>query len=381
MSESADAVIIGGGAIGCSVAFNLAYRGLGKVILLEREYLTAGSTGRCGAGIRQQWGTEINCLLARRSCQIFSTLPDLLKTDFDIEFRQSGYLLLAYEEPEADLLRGNVGLQQSLGIPSYLLSPEDAVDLVPELNANGVLLASFCQEDGHVNPFRVTFAYAEAASNLGAFIRTFCPAIKIESRGGCVYSVITPHGRIYTPVVINAAGPLAAEVGRLAGLTHPVEPERHQILVTEPLEPIMGPMIVSLHHKVYCQQVPHGGFLMGLGNPQEPKGINFSSSWDFLLTMARNIVNMLPILRSVCVVRQWAGHYGVSPDSQPIVGESDELGGYFLALGCGKGFMLSPVIGELVASLIVGDHTELPVEKLHERRFESGQLIVEPAVV
>lgn len=380
MYKHADVVVIGGGAIGCSVAYYLAKQGYKNIVLLEQRYLTSGSTGRCGAGIRQQWGTEMNCLLSRGSAEIYKTLGE--ETGYgDIEFRQSGYLLITYQEKQASMLAKNMTLQHTLGIPSQKLTPTEAKDMVPYLNTEEMVAAFFCAEDGHINPFKATFAYAEAAQRLGVEINTYTNVTDIIAQHGKVSAVVTDKGTIKTNKVVNATGAFAKFIGEMLGLSHPVEPERHQILITEPMEAMLGPMVMSFHHGSYCQQVPHGGFLMGYGNPQEPKGVNYKHDWVFLEEMARKIVQQMPILKDLRVVRQWAGHYGVSPDAQPIIGDVPEVEGYYLALGCGKGFMLAPMIGKLTSEIMAGVQPSLPVDILNIRRFAKGELINEPAVV
>lgn len=380
MRKSADVVVIGGGSVGCSVAYNLAKKGIKNVVLLEKSYLTSGSTGRCGAGIRQQWGTEMNCLISRGSAHIFKNLSEELEAE-DIEFRESGYLLITYEEQQAKMLKNNLKLQHSLGIPSKMLTPEEAKEIVPYLNTEGMVAAFFCQEDGHINPFKTTFAYANAAKRLGVEINTYTTVTGVVTEGRQVKGVITDKGTIVTNIIVNAAGSWAKQIGQMLGLSHPVEPERHQILITEPMEPLIGPMVMSFHHGSYCQQVPHGGFIMGYGHPHEPKGFNFKHSWDFLEEMARKITDQLPVLKDLRVVRQWAGHYEISPDGQPILGSVPEVDGYYLALGCGKAFMLSPMIGQLTAEYLAGEETSLPIDILSIERFARGELIIEPAVV
>jgi sarcosine oxidase subunit beta len=378
--ETADAVVIGGGSVGCSVAYNLARGGVKKVVILEKGYLNAGSTGRCAAGIRQQWGTRINCLMGMGSVERFKRFSEEVWPE-SIDFRQSGYLLLGHTESEARQLSMNVQLQRSLGIPVEVLTGCDAGAIVPFLNTTDVSLATFCPEDGFVDPFKVTLFYAKAATHLGATLRRFTEVTSITSQGGRVRSVKTNNVVIDTPVVVNATEAYAASLGALAGLNHPVKPERHQILVTEQVEPLLGPMVMSFYHKSYCQQSPNGSFLMGFGNPCEPAGINYKSSLDFVTSMARKAVQLMPLLGSLRVVRQWAGHYGISPDGQPIIGPSPRLRGYYTALGCGKGFMFSPMIGEIVSQMVVGEETTLPAKTMSEERFAKGELIMEPAVV
>lgn len=380
MRKSADVVVIGGGSIGCSVAYNLAKKGFKNIVLLEKRFLTSGSTGRCGAGIRQQWGTEMNCLISRGSAEIFKTLGE--ETGYgDIEFRQSGYLLITYDKKQAERLKKNLAVQHKLGIPSVMVTPKDAKEIVPYVNIEGMEAAFFCQEDGHINPFKTTFAFAKGAKDLGVEINKYTTVTGIKTKGRKITAVVTDQGEIATNTVINATGPYAKFIGKMLGLSHPVEPERHQALVTEPMEHMIGPMVMSFHHDSYISQVPHGGFVMGYGEPNEPKRINYKHEWSFLEEMAKKAVFQIPAMKDLRVIRQWAGHYGISPDGQPVLGPVPEVDGYYLALGCGKGFMLSPMIGKLIAELLAGEETSLSIDALSIERFAKGELIVETGVV
>lgn len=172
MNRTADYVIIGGGVIGCSIAYNLAKKGTKNIVLIEKKYLTSGATGRCGAGVRMQFGTETNCLLAKNSIEMFEHLEEELAYQGSIEFKQGGYLLLAYTEKMVEQFHKNLGVQHKLGIPSRWVTPEEAKEIVPHLNTQGLLGATFCGKDGHCNPFKTTDAYAKAAQRLGVEIIT-----------------------------------------------------------------------------------------------------------------------------------------------------------------------------------------------------------------
>ena len=382
MKSKADVVVIGGGVVGCSIAYNLARLGAGKVVLLEKGYLASGATGRCGAGVRMQWGTETNCLLSRESVRMFSHLPEYLGVDVDIEFEQGGYLLLAYTKKMEDQFRKNLQLQKQLGIEASWVTPEEAKEIVPMLNTEGMLGATFCAEDGHCNPFRVTEAYAAAARKQGVEIRTFCEVTDIVTEGSKIVAVRTAQGDILTDTVVNAAGGHAKWVGRMAGVELPIFPERHEILVTEPVEAVMEPMVMSFYHNLYCQQSPHGSFIMGIGHPDEPESLNMTSSWHFLEAMAQRVTKLLPPLAGLKVVRQWAGVYDMCPDRTPILGSAPCQPRFFTAAGfCGHGFMISPFTGELLAQLVLGRQTTLPVDVFRAERFEEGELFVEPSVV
>lgn len=382
MKDRAEVVIIGGGVIGCAIAYYLARAGCRDVVVLEQSYLASGSTGRCGAGVRQQWGTETNCTLARESVRRFETLAEELDWDGDIEFKQRGYLVLAFSEPEWRQFGINLALQNRLGIPSRAVTPAEAQEIVPFLDPTGLVGATFCPTDGHCNPFQVTWAYARAARRLGVSFLTYTRAVAVNTHRGRICSVDTTAGRIATRVVVNAAGAYSGPVAALAGVSLPVYSERHQILVTEPVAPALNPMVISFSRRFYCQQTPHGSFIMGMSDPNEPKGTDTGHSWQFLEHMAATVTAVLPALAQLRVVRQWSGSYNITPDAQPILGPSGEPEGLYLAVGfSGHGFMIAPITGEALAAHITGTRPPVGITNLDLGRFARGQLILEPSVV
>jgi sarcosine oxidase subunit beta len=351
------------------------------VVVLERKFLAAGATGRCGAGVRQQWGTEMNCLLARESMKILENMNEILETKRDIELKQGGYLLLAYSDKEMNQFQKNITLQNSLGIPSRLITPEEAKEIVPYLNTDKLLGGAFCGKDGHANPFLVTQAYADAARRLGVEIYTNTEVTGIRQENGNIVGVETNKGYIATEKVVNAAGGYSHPIGEMVGLDLPVYSERHQILVTEPVEAMQGPMVMSFSYNIYCQQGPHGSFIMGFGDPNEPRDYNIRSSWQFLEEMAEKATWLLPPLKHLRVVRQWSGLYNMTPDRQPILAESGKVPGFYNAIGySGHGFMIAPMVGIYMAELILGKEPTMQLS-LDEGRFERGELILEPSVV
>ena len=379
MKRSADVVIIGGGISGLSTAYNLARLGCKDVVVLEKDSLYSGATGRCAAGFRQTFGLEINCLLAKKSYEILVNLNELLDYHRDIELKQGGYLWLLRTDKEVELYSKNIKLQNSLGIESRLITAEEAREIVPYLNPEGIKACTFHQEDGHVNPFYVSQAYAEAARRLGVEIDTFTEATDIKVENNHISEVITNKGKIATNKVLNAAGAFAKDVGRMVGVELPLKPQRHQILATEPVEPLVEPMVICTDF--YCIQEPRGNFLMGYGDPNEPEGTAVSSSWKFLEEIARRVCKILPILVNIRVVRQWAGSYTMTPDAAPILGPVPQVEGFYLAVGfSGHGFMLGCITGVLMAECILAKETTLPIDKFNIGRYERGELLKEPAV-
>ncbi len=383
MIKTADAVIIGGGISGTAIAYNLLKNGMKNVVVLEKEYIASGATGRCGAGIRQQWGTEMNCIFSRYSCEFFENAAEELQyKSGDIEFKQGGYLLLISTEHELEQMKKNVALQNSLGINSKLLGVDEAKEIVPILNTDGLLAATFHQKDGHLNPFHTNQAFANSVKRLGGHIYTFTTVTGIDVENGKIQGVQTDKGYISTNVVVNAAGGYSQQIAEMVSVKLPLYSERHQILVTEPVEPLLNPMVMSFSLNLYCQQVPHGGIIMGQSGRDEPRDLRTTCSWQFLDEMTTTITKVLPPLRNIRLLRQWAGLYNMSPDKQPIFSGVAEVEGFYVACGfSGHGFMFGPSTGAAMAELILGLTPTLPWEQLNIERFAKGELIIEPSVV
>lgn len=382
MNKTAEIVIVGGGISGAAIAYNLAKKGMKNIVVIEKKFIASGATGACGAGIRQQWGTYMNCQIAKLSCEFFEKANEILEYDGDIEFKQGGYLLLATSENEKEQFRNNISLQNSLGIESRELTLEEAKEIVPILNTDGFVSAAYHEKDGHLNPFHTTLAFVKAAEKLGVEFMKFTEVIDIVTVGKKITSVITTKGIIETTKVVNAAGGDSQHIAEMVGIELPVFSERHQILITEPVDPILSTMVVSFTGNFYCQQVPHGGILMGRSDIGEPRDGNINSGWHFLDEMAKCITTLLPPLKNAMVIRQWAGLYNITPDRQPILGSVSEVEGFYLAVGfSGHGFMFGPATGILMSEIIMGEKTTIDISSLSIERFEKGDLIFEPSVV
>lgn len=366
----ADYVIIGGGISGVSIAWHLARKGAKNIVLLEKHHLSWGATGRCGAGIRQQWSTEANCLLAKRSVEFFERANRVLDYDDDIEFKQEGYLIVASTKEEDAESERNVALQNSLGIRSVKLTREEAKAHVPHLETSDVLSATFCATDGHLNPFKTTDAFYKAATKLGVKVFTNTEVLSISKEDRRITGVATQRGKISTPVVINAAGGHAQLIGAMAGVDIPVYSQNREILVTEPIERMQGPMVISFSKNIYCQQTPHGAFIMGRGD-ERPPGYTTESTHGFLDEMARTVSTLLPPVGELRVIRQWGGLYNMSPDHQPILSRSEDAEGFYMACGfSGHGFMLAPMTGLLLSELILGEPPSLDMGMFSLERFK-----------
>lgn len=365
-------VVIGGGVIGTAVAFYLAKNGVSDVVVLEKDYLSSGSTGRCGGGIRQQWSERMNVRLAMRSVEHFKRFES--EVGFDIEYFQGGYLLLAYTEEEVLLFERNTKMQQEENLDVELLSKNEASSKFSFIDMSGVRAAAYCSSDGHANPHLTTFAYARAAERMGVEVLTHTSAENIITEDGRIVAVQTSKGKIETEVVVNAAGGYSHEVGAMAGVELPTESYRHQIFVTEPLEHIMDPLVISFENNFYIRQTKAGNFIMGQGDKDELPGHNVTPTWKFLREMTEKMPKFFPFLRDVRVLRHWAGLYNMSPDAQPIIDRAVDIDNFYYAIGfSGHGFMLAPAVGEAVAEWIVhGEPRSVDISNLSLNRFQEG---------
>ena len=374
-------VIIGAGMVGASIAFHLTRLGEKDVFILEKSYVSSGSTGRCAGGIRQQWSTRNNVRLAMRSVEWFKRMKE--DTGMDVEYKQGGYLILSFDEEEAEEFAENVKMQKEEGLEVEVLTPKQVKRRFPYVNVEGVKLATFCPTDGHANPHLANFAYIRRSVENGARLFTKTEVKEIDVSNGTVKGVWTNAGYIECEIAINAAGPWSKDVGEMVGIDLPTESYRHQILVTEPLENMMDPMIISFSGNFYIRQTRHGSFLMGQGDKDERPGINRKVTAKFLLEMVNKMSRRFPFLRNLRVIRQWSGEYNMSPDAQPIVGLSENVSGYFYAVGfSGHGFMVAPAVGEAIAEWIVfGKPKSVDVSQLSLERFKGKEFLKERSVV
>ncbi|RLC97345.1 MAG: FAD-dependent oxidoreductase [Chloroflexi bacterium] len=380
MTTTAEIIIIGGGVNGLACAYDLAKSGMKKIVVLEKGYLGVGATGRCGAGVRQQWGMEENIILARESVRIFEKLPEEL--GFNVFFRQGGYLVLIFDEHEYDLVTRSIPVQNKLDVPSRLLDPKDVAELVPGINLDGVLGAAYCPTDGVCYPYAVLWGYGEAARRLGVDIRTHTEVTGIDVLDDGTYSVTTANGSYNAPRILNVAGARTKDIAALIGIDIPTKPHRHEIAVTDALKPFLDPVVISLKKGFYFSQSLRGEIVGGIGDDNEPSSYSTKSSIDFLFRYASALRDVFPALGKVRIIRQWAGLYDVSPDARPIMGAVDGFDGYYHACGfSGHGFMLSPITAKLLTELITTGSTSIPIDTLGLTRFDKGPLTKDPYVV
>jgi sarcosine oxidase subunit beta len=394
--ERAEIVIIGAGIMGLAIAYHLARLGVTDIIVVDRGYLCGGASGRNGGGVRAQWSSEANIRLMQESVQMCRDFAFEMK--INVWFRQGGYLFLARTEEKRRALEASVKLQNENNLPTRMLSANAARALVPELDTDGVVAASYNPEDGVVFPWPFVWGFAQAARKLGVQVRTFTDVVGFESRGkridGVVVRSVAPGASgetnettteshvIETHKIVNACGAWSPSVARMLGVELPNKPHRHEICSTEPLKPWLKPLVADLTDGLYFSQSTRGEIVGGVGQERVPSGHNQESSFAFLGKYARALTRACPVLRDVKVLRQWAGLYDITPDANPIVGEVDEVEGFFQASGfMGHGFMMAPVMGKRIAEQIVHPSDSELFARWNLRRFKEGKLLSEAMII
>jgi sarcosine oxidase subunit beta len=353
MTRTADVVIVGGGCMGASVAFHLTQRGITNVVLVEREtQLGTGSTGRNAGGVRHQFSHEANIRLSLESIAAFERFEDY--TGFPADLHQHGYLFLLSSPASVETFRRNVALQRSLGVEVDWLTAAEAARLAPGLGTDGVEAATFCQRDGIADPNGVTMGFAKAAQAKGAAILRDTEVTGITARDGRICGVNTSRGSIDAPVVVNAAGPHARAIGRMAGVDVPVDPYRRHIFIANASAgvPASRIMVIDFDTTFYFHR-EGAGVLFGMGDRDELPTFDLTVQWDFLPKVIDVAVARLPALQDAAISRAWAGLYEVTPDANPLIGAVDGLEGFYLITGfSGHGFQHSPAAGRMLADLI-----------------------------
>ena len=371
--NSASVVIIGAGIVGSSVAYHLSARGCTDVVILEKAQTeVSGSTARSAAGVRHQFAQEVNIRLSLYSIERLKRFSDEVGGEAGLKL--CGYLLLVSETEQWERYQRSVALQNSLGVPSRVLSPADVLALMPCANADGLLGATYCTEDGHCDPHGVATGYLAAARRRGVELRRATPAIGIRRANGQVIAVETPAGSVACDTVVNAAGPWASKVGALAGLRVPVLPYRRCIYMTEPVPSMPSiPFTIDTASGFYMRR-EGDKLLIGVTNESEPPGESLAVDWDWLETVLERGAERFPFLSNVGIVRRncWAGLYENTPDHMPILGRHPELPNYVDASGfSGHGVMHSPATGMLIAEEVLdGRAHTIDVDALRISRFD-----------
>jgi len=375
MKRSAEIVIIGGGVIGCSIAYNLAREKV-NVVVLERDYLASGASGRCGAMIWAKWypmeTSEIMAKIGNMALNRFANLEKELDTSIEYNLESSISCIRPGEEDDYD--SEILELKKYFDTRPEFLKPEEIKKMAPYIGVDnyesvGGYLRSGSIANASANPFLTVHELANTAKRLGATIYTGTEATGIIVENGKVEGVRTSKGDIKTNIVVDAAGAWSADVARMAGLKIPTRPHGEDAVVTEPLMSL--PYFPEIP-EVYGRQTKSGQILVGENDfPEQASSYSIETTLDFLPRISEYLMKMFPSFSNINIVRHWAGTEDITPDELPILGKVDEVAGLILACGFTAGFCISQAAGEIITDIILEkDKNRDIAEALNLNRFE-----------
>ncbi|MHB8214730.1 MAG: NAD(P)/FAD-dependent oxidoreductase [Candidatus Sulfotelmatobacter sp.] len=384
--KTADVVIIGGGIVGCSIAYHLTANGCRDVLVVEREpALGKGSTGKSMGGVRSQFSTPVSIQMSLYSIPFYASFEQRL--GYPCDYRPQGYLFCATTDKHMAYLRTNYAQQVKMGLKdARLMEGEEIRRMFPQLRSDDIVGGSFCSSDGFVDPYSAMNGFMMWAAEHGATVwkNTVVTGLTRDASG--IRSVETTRGSVSAGRVVNCAGSWAAQVARLAGLELPVEPLRRMLVPSEPFDefPHTAPMIIDMSNGFHFRPEARG-FLLAWNDPEETPGFKLDFDPNFVEKILTRAADRVPCFANLPVnpKRAWAGLYEMTPDHHPILGEAPGLPGFFLANGfSGHGVMHAPATGKILSDLILHGQTSLiDVSLLSLRRFAEGRLIHETAVL
>jgi len=375
--NSADVVIVGGGVMGCSMLYYLANLGVARTLLLERDVLGSGSTGRSQAICRMHYSNPVTASLAWESLQVFTNFDQMVGGGSG--FVKTGYLVIV-EPVDRQGLAQNVAMQLELGIATRLVSAAELRDLAPAVQIFPEEGLAWEPESGYADPYQVTTSYAARARERGAEIALRTSVTGIEVANGRVQGVVTEQGKVAAGTVVVAAGPWSRRVLEGVGVDVPLVPVRHQImLVTRPVEavpahPTVGDIAQSLSFR------PDGSNLTMIGFGEDEADVDTYNQGVDMLAAAEvmgRLVRRVPGMADAYFRGGWSGLFTVTPDWHPILDKVPGIEGLYCAVGfSGHGFKLSPMIGLTMAELIVkGRASSVDITPLRFSRFAEGALL------
>lgn len=370
LPRTASVVVIGGGVVGCSIAYHLARRGLADVVVLERDAIGAGATAKAAGGIRAQFATATEIRFSLESIAVFERFSE--EFGVDPGYRKIGYLFLVSDPADLRGFEARIALQRRLGVDVRVLTPAEARALVPALYVDDLLAAVWGPGDGVAGPAEVTGGFARRARELGARILEGVEVTGVRREGGRVVAVETDRGHIATPLAVDAAGPAAARVARLAGVEVPVRPRRRHIFFTEPFPTLPGPVPLTsdrasgfYFRKELEQVLLSPGDVEDVGDDRQA-----AVDWRRVGETVDKAVRRVPVLERARIAGGWAGLRPLTPDDHAIIGWAPGVEGFFLAVGFGgHGFQHAPATGRHVAEWLLDGRPALDLSLFDPARF------------
>lgn len=353
--------------MGASVLYHLAESGCSNAVLIERDTIAAGSTSKAAGGVRAQFSDELNIRMALENIKRFERFEE--EFGVDIDYRQWGYLFLLTAE-HLESFEKAMSLQRSMGVPVQFLEPTDALEIIPQLDLEGIVAATFCPIDGHATPETVAQAYSAAARERGATVVQGCEVTAINVRGDLVSGVTTDKGTVVAPTVVCTAGVWSVDLAAAVGLDLPVTPEKRYVWLTDGPDPLPAqlPLTIDFDTSFYFQR--------------EGDRILFGGRVPTIEELAPQATRRLPLLESLPIRPGWWGYYAMSPDHNAIVGAATSPQGLLYATGfSGHGFQQAPAVGNYLADVALGTEPFMDLSPLSVERFESSETKPEANVV
>jgi sarcosine oxidase, subunit beta len=381
LKRAYDVVIIGGGAHGLAVAYELAKRGIRNVAVLEKSYIGSGGSGRNTTIIRANYRTPQGVAFYRESLRLYRQLAQEL--DYNLLLSQQGHLTLAHTERTLVTAQERAEVNRLLGVDSRVIYPDEIAKLCPVLDLSDrpefpIMGALYHPPGGVIRHDAVVWAYARAGDRMGVEIHQETEVTGIDVSNGRVTGVRTNRGAISAPVILSAVAGWSSEVAAMAGIRLPIVTHPLQAFVTEPLKPFLHVILVSATLHVYVSQTDRGEVL--IGSEIEPySSYSQASTLNFLEVTARHTLELLPLLGKVKLMRAWGGLCDVTPDYSPIMGETS-VEGFYLDGGWGTyGFKASPICGVTLAELIATGRVPELIKPFALSRFWRRELVSEIA--
>jgi len=376
--QTADILVIGGGVIGCSTAYNLAKGGAKNVVLLERGDICSGGTAKSCAIVRTHYSIESNLVHAVESLKIFANFDEMVGGD--VGFHRTGYIILgpeSHREPMEAVFRK----QNEHGIDTAVLTPAEAREVHPLLRYDDVEVIGYDSFTGFADPYLTTTAYAQRARELGVDVWTDTAVTGITLNGRSK-TIHTTQGDFAAPTVIMAVGPWTNQLGAMIGVEFPFEVSRHKVITLKIDQPyrLDWPIVkdLTIPEKIYFRPETGGVVLLGTGDHgdpiEDPDTLQDFVDDHHIERMAAIIGHRMPPFAAAQVTAGWTGPYDITPDWNPIVGAVPGYEDLYVAVGfSGHGFKLAPTIGAGLAQTVLGQTARVPIEMYNMERFAAGQ--------
>ena len=369
--------------MGCSILYNLAARGLTNSVLLERDLLGSGSTGRSSGVVRMHYSNEVHAHMAWQSLKIFQNFGQQVGGECGLT--QTGFLIFTGDE-DLPAFHANVAMQQQCGIQTSIISREEAKEIAPAFYVDDCAAIAYEPVSGYADPSGTAAAYSARARDLGATVMLQSPATGIEVAGGKVVAVTTAgqsgEQRIETPTAVVATGPWSRRFLLEHGIDLPLEATRHEVIhLRRPMDKLpYHPGGADIANLIYFRPESTDLTLLGNGNAEDrvedPELFAPRPTQRFIQDVWTRLARRIPVMAEAEYTTGYAGLYTSTPDSHPIMDKVEGIDGLYICTGfSGHGFKLSPMVGVLMAELMLdGKATAIDISTLRLSRFREGKL-------